>query len=209
MTQKTLTKLKPFLQDCIEAGVDEVGRGCFAGPVVAAAVILPKDFSHPLVKDSKKLSEKQRLEAVEIIKKNAIAYSVAYGSVHEIDTFNILQATFKTMHKALDGLGQTPEHIIVDGDKFNGYRSIPHTCVVKGDANYYSIAAASILAKVERDGYMTRLAEQFPVYKWESNKGYGTADHREALLENGPTVHHRITFISNYVISKNNSNSLF
>ncbi len=207
---KTLqSKLKPFLQDCVEAGVDEVGRGCFAGPVVTAAVILPKDFDHPLIKDSKKLSEKQRNEAVEIIKKHALAYTVAYGSVEDIDRFNILQATFKTMHKALDGLSVRPEHIIVDGDKFNSYRSIPHTCVVKGDANYYSIAAASILAKVERDNYMSELSKEFPVYKWSTNKGYGTADHREALLENGPTVYHRKTFISNYVNTKNNGNALF
>ena len=205
---KINSKLKPFLQDCIEAGVDEVGRGCFAGPVVTAAVILPKDFDHPLIKDSKKLSEKQRNEAVEIIKKNALAYSVAYGSVEDIDRFNILQATFKTMHKALDGLSVRPEHIIVDGDRFDGYNRIPHTCVVKGDANYYSIAAASILAKVERDNHMAELAKSFPVYKWESNKGYGTSDHREALLENGPTVHHRKTFISNYV-KRDNSNALF
>lgn len=208
MKQTTKNKLKAYLQDCVEAGVDEVGRGCFAGPVVTAAVILPKDFDHPLIKDSKKLSEKQRNEAVEIIKKHAIAYYVAYGSVDDIDRLNILQATFKTMHKALDGLPIIPEHIIVDGDKFDGYNRIPHTCVVKGDANYYSIAAASILAKVERDNYMAELAKSFPVYKWESNKGYGTADHREALLENGPTVHHRKTFISNYV-RKDNSNALF
>jgi ribonuclease HII len=203
------SKLKPFLQDCVEAGVDEVGRGCFAGPVVTAAVILPKDFDHPLIKDSKKLSEKQRNEAVEIIKKYAVAYTVAYGSVEDIDRFNILQATFKTMHKALDGLSVRPEHIIVDGDKFNSYHNIPHTCVVKGDANYYSIASASILAKVERDNYMSELSKEFPVYKWSTNKGYGTADHREALLENGPTVYHRKTFISNYVNTKNNGNALF
>ena len=202
-------KLEAFYKDCIEAGVDEVGRGCFAGPVVTAAVILPKDFEHPLVKDSKKLSEKQRNEAIEIIKKNAIAYSVAYGSVEDIDTYNILQATFRTMHKALDGLNIRPEHIIVDGDKFNSYHNIPHACVVKGDAKYYSIAAASILAKVERDNYMTELGKQFPVYRWHSNKGYGTADHREALLENGPTVYHRTSFISNYVHAKNSGSALF
>jgi ribonuclease HII len=205
---KINSKLKPFLQDCIEAGVDEVGRGCFAGPVVTAAVILPKDFSHPLIKDSKKLSEKQRKEAVDIIKKSALAYSVAYGSVEDIDRLNILKATFKTMHKSLDGLSIRPEHIIVDGDRFDGYSNIPYTCVVKGDANYYSIAAASILAKVERDNHMSELSKSFPVYKWDSNKGYGTADHREALMENGPTVHHRSTFISNYV-KKDNSKALF
>ena len=205
---KDSNKLKAFYKDCIEAGVDEVGRGCFAGPVVTAAVILPKDFDNPLIKDSKKLSEKQRRKAVEIIKESALAYSIAYGSVQDIDTYNILQATFRTMHKSLDGLSIRPEHIIVDGDRFNKYPGIQHECVVKGDANYYSIAAASILAKVERDDYMSKLAEQHPVYKWESNKGYGTADHREALLENGPTEYHRLTFISNYV-KRDVGNSLF
>lgn len=205
---KDLIKLKPYYSDCIEAGVDEVGRGCFAGPVVTAAVILPKDFDEPLIKDSKKLSEKQRIKAVEIIKNKALAYSVAYGTVQDIDRFNILKATFMTMHKALDGLLIRPEHIIIDGDRFDGYQNIPYQCVVKGDANYYSIAAASILAKVERDNHMTQLAKQFPGYSWETNKGYGTADHREALLKNGPTVHHRTTFISNYVQVKNN-NALF
>ena len=200
---KDSNKLKAFYKDCVEAG-----RGCFAGPVVTAAVILPKDFDNPLIKDSKKLSEKQRRKAVEIIKESALAYSIAYGSVQDIDTYNILQATFRTMHKSLDGLSIRPEHIIVDGDRFNKYPGIQHECVVKGDANYYSIAAASILAKVERDDYMSKLAEQHPVYKWESNKGYGTADHREALLENGPTEYHRLTFISNYV-KRDVGNSLF
>jgi ribonuclease HII len=206
---KALIKLKPYFVNCIEAGVDEVGRGCFAGPVVAAAVILPEDFDEPLIKDSKKLSEKQRVKAVEIIKGKALAYSVAYGTVEDIDKFNILKATFMTMHKALDGLSIRPQRIIVDGDRFDGYQNIPHQCVVKGDANYYSIAAASILAKVERDNHMTKLAKQFPGYSWETNKGYGTADHREALLKNGPTVHHRTSFISNYVQVKNNGNALF
>jgi len=205
---KDLIKLKPYFNDCIEAGVDEVGRGCFAGSVVAAAVILPKDFDEPLIKDSKKLSEKQRIKAVEIIKEKALAYSIAYGTVQEIDKFNILKATFMTMHRALDGLLIRPEHIIIDGDRFDGYGNIPHQCVVKGDANYYSIAAASILAKVERDNYMTELSKQFPIYRWSTNKGYGTADHREALLKNGPCQYHRTTFISNYVQVKNN-NALF
>ena len=202
---KTSTKLKPYLNDCIEAGVDEVGRGCFSGNVVAAAVILPKDFDHPLVKDSKKLSEKQRLEAYDIIKNSALAYSVAYSTVDEIDSINILQATFQAMWRSLDGLQIRPEHILVDGDKFKSYCGIPHTCVVKGDATYYSIAAASILAKVERDYYMTQISKEFPLYGWDKNKGYGTLEHRKALLEYGPTPYHRKTFISNYVQNKVNS----
>jgi ribonuclease HII len=196
---KISNKLKAYYSDCIEAGIDEVGRGCFAGPVVAAAVILPMDFDHALIKDSKKLSEKQRNQAVDIIKSAAVSYYVAYSSVSEIDSINILQATYTAMHRALDGLSVKPQHLIIDGDRFNGYKGIQHTCVVKGDATYYSIAAASILAKVERDNYMANLSAQFPVYRWDSNKGYGTADHRAALLEHGPTPHHRLTFISNYV----------
>lgn len=196
---KISNKLKAYYSECIEAGIDEVGRGCFAGPVVAAAVILPMDFDHALIKDSKKLSEKQRNQAVDIIKSAAVSYSVAYSSVSEIDSINILQATYTAMHRALDGLSVKPQHLIIDGDRFNGYKGIQHTCVIKGDATYYSIAAASILAKVERDNYMANLSAQFPVYRWDSNKGYGTADHRAALLEHGPTPHHRLTFISNYV----------
>ena len=198
---RTSTKLKSYMNDCIEAGVDEVGRGCFSGSVFAAAVILPKDFDNPLIKDSKKLSEKQRLQAYDIIKEHALAYSVAYSTVAEIDSINILQATFQAMWRALDTLKETlkPEHILVDGDKFKQYLDIPHTCVVKGDATYYSIAAASILAKVERDNYMSQIAKEYPAYGWETNKGYGTLEHRTALLENGPSPYHRMTFISNYI----------
>ena len=208
---KTSTKLKSYMKDCIEVGIDEVGRGCFSGSVFAAAVILPKDFDNPLIKDSKKLSEKQRLQAYDIIKEHALAYSIAYSTVGEINSINILQATFLAMWRALDQLSPEgdlrPEHILVDGDKFKQYRDIPHTCVVKGDATYYSIAAASILAKVERDNYMSKIAKEYPVYYWEKNKGYGTAEHRAALLENGPTPYHRMTFISNYI--KHQDTSLF
>jgi ribonuclease HII len=205
---KELIKLKPYHNDCIEVGLDEVGRGCFSGNLVTAAVILPKDFDFAIVKDSKKLSESQRLKAVDIIKKYALDYSIDYGSVAEIDKYNILQATMRSMHRAIDKLTIKPEHIIVDGNQFNSYMNIPHQCVVKGDAHYYSIAAASILAKVERDNYMTELSKDFPFYGWASNKGYGTLDHREALLKYGPTEHHRTTFISNYV-KQTPKNSLF
>lgn len=198
---KALTKLKPYYADCIEVGLDEVGRGCFSGPLVTAAVILPKDFDFSIVKDSKKLSESQRIKAVDIIKEHAIAYSIDYGTVDEIDRYNILQATMMSMHRAIDKLSIVPEHIIVDGNRFNDYKKIPHQCVIKGDAHYYSIAAASILAKVERDNHMAELGKLFPIYGWEKNKGYGTLDHREALLANGPCEHHRTTFISNYVKS--------
>jgi len=194
-----MNKLKPYYTDCIEVGLDEVGRGCFSGPLVTAAVILPKDFDFAIVKDSKKLSESQRLKAVDIIKQYALAYSIDYGTVAEIDKYNILQATLMSMHRAIDKLSIIPQHIIVDGNRFNSYRNIPHECIIKGDAHYYSIAAASILAKVERDNHMADLGKKFPVYGWASNKGYGTLDHREALLGHGATEHHRTSFISNYV----------
>jgi ribonuclease HII len=199
------SKLKSFMLPCLEAGVDEVGRGCFSGSVFAAAVILPSDFDNPLIKDSKKLSEKQRLQASEIIKSQALSYSIAYSTSSEIDSMNILQATFQAMWRAIDALNIKPEHILIDGDKFKKYPGIPHTCVVKGDATYYSIAAASILAKVERDFYMNQIAKEYPLYGWDSNKGYGTLEHRQALLEYGPTPYHRKTFISNYVAQKTGS----
>jgi ribonuclease HII len=208
MTKTPLNKLKPYYSECVEVGLDEVGRGCFSGPLVTAAVILPHDFDFTIVKDSKKLSESQRLKAVDIIKKHALTYSIDYGTVAEIDRYNILQATMRSMHRAIDNLTMVPEHIIVDGNQFNSYKNIPHQCVVKGDAHYYSIAAASILAKVERDNHMAKLGKDFPVYGWASNKGYGTLDHREALLKYGPTEHHRTTFISNYV-KQTPKNSLF
>ena len=208
MTKTQLNKLKPYYKECVEVGLDEVGRGCFSGPLVTAAVILPHDFDFTIVKDSKKLSESQRLKAVDIIKKHAIAYSIDYGSVAEIDRYNILQATMKSMHRCIDKLPIIPEHIIVDGNQFNSYKNIPHQCVIKGDAHYYSIAAASILAKVERDNHMAELGQEFPIYGWASNKGYGTLDHREALLKYGPTAHHRTTFIHNSV-KQAPKNSLF
>jgi len=168
--------LRPFLdQTNIEVGIDEAGRGCLAGPVVAAAVILPTNIlNYPLIRDSKKLSEKKRLEAFKLIKEVAIDYSVSFITPEEIDKYNILQATMMAMHNCLDNLKDF-NHILVDGNYFNKYKDIPHTCVIKGDDTYYSIAAASILAKVSRDEYMKELHTKIPYYKWDGNKGYGSA----------------------------------
>lgn len=187
--------LLPFLKEnTIEAGCDEAGRGCLAGPVVAAAVILPADFSNELLNDSKKLSEKQRYALREIIEKEAISYSVSYISEEKIDELNILWASVHAMHVALDGLETRPEHVIIDGNKFKPYNDIPYTTVIKGDGKYLSIAAASILAKTYRDDYMLKLHKEHPQYGWDSNKGYPTKKHREAIKETGANVHHRKSF---------------
>lgn len=187
--------LKPFYQEeKIEAGCDEAGRGCFAGPVFAAAVILPKDFHHPLLNDSKKLSEQQRNELRPVIEKEAITYAVASIDNEEIDSINILKASFKAMHLAINQLKQKPGLLLVDGNRFIKYQRIPHQCIIKGDGEYASIAAASILAKTYRDEYMLRLHEEFPVYQWNSNKGYGTAVHRDAIAEYGLCKYHRKSF---------------
>jgi ribonuclease HII len=187
--------LKPFYQEeKIEAGCDEAGRGCFAGPVFAAAVILPKDFHHPLLNDSKKLSEQQRNELRPVIEKEAITYAVASIDNDEIDSINILKASFKAMHLAINQLKQKPGLLLVDGNRFIKYQRIPHQCIIKGDGEYASIAAASILAKTYRDEYMLRLHEEFPVYQWNSNKGYGTAVHRDAIAEYGLCKYHRKSF---------------
>ncbi len=178
----------------LEAGCDEAGRGCMAGPVFAAAVILPEKFSHALLNDSKKVHESNRLLLRPIIEANAIAFAVASVSEEEIDTINILQASIKAMHKALDLLQQTPAFIIVDGNKFKPYKKIPHATVIDGDANYTSIAAASILAKTYRDAYMQQIHHEFPEYGWLSNKGYGTAKHKLAIESLGLTKYHRKTF---------------
>ncbi len=178
----------------VEAGCDEAGRGCLAGPVFAAAVILPDGFDCSELNDSKKLTEKQRNELRLIIEENALSYSVASCSPEEIDHLNILWASVSAMHKALSGLSVTPEHIIVDGNRFKPYEEIPYCCVVKGDAVYQSIAAASVLAKTYRDEYMKNLHLQFPEYDWDSNKGYPTVAHRKAIRENGITIHHRKSF---------------
>ncbi len=187
--------LKPFYQEVLtEAGCDEAGRGCFAGPVFAAAVILPRDFHHPLLNDSKQLSEKERDELRPVIEKEAITYAVASVDNNEIDKINILQASFKAMHLALDKLMVYPELLLIDGNRFACYRHIPHHCVIKGDGIYASIAAASILAKTYRDEYMVQLHHQFPHYTWDANKGYGTSAHRQAIEAHGLCEYHRKSF---------------
>ncbi len=181
-------------QDCLEAGCDEAGRGCLAGPVFAAAVILPEGFFHEKLTDSKQLSEKDRNELRGIIEKNALCFAVEMCTPQEIDELNILWASVRAMHKALAKLTLYPEHILVDGNRFLPYQNVRHTCVVKGDAKFMSIAAASVLAKTYRDEYMQRLHDAFPDYCWKSNKGYPTITHREAIKKYGVTHHHRKSF---------------
>lgn len=177
-----------------EAGCDEAGRGCLAGPVFAAAVILPADFFDPLLDDSKQLSEKQRDQLRGLIERVALCWAVAQASPEEIDCINILQASYLAMHRALDGLAQRPEFILIDGNRFRAYAAVSHLCVVKGDGKYAAIAAASILAKTHRDAEMYRLAVQFPQYDWDANKGYPTLAHREAIRRHGLTPQHRRSF---------------
>ena len=187
--------LAPYLQKSrTEAGCDEAGRGCYAGPVFAAAVILPHQFRHPLLNDSKQVSEKNREILRPLIEKEAIAFAVATASVEEIDAINILQASILAMHRALDNLSLQPEMILVDGNRFRPYPFVPHQCFVKGDGRYASIAAASILAKTYRDEWMNQLHKAFPYYGWDRNKGYPTAEHRNAVQTLGPTPLHRLTF---------------
>ena len=187
--------MKPFFQNSlIEAGCDEVGRGCLAGPVFAAAVILPKDFTHDTLTDSKKLSSRQRYLLREEIREKAIAWAVASCDNREIDRINILKASVRAMHKAVEQLTVCPEYLIVDGNYFIPYPGIPHRSIVKGDALFYSIAAASVLAKTYRDDYMTELAAEFPQYSWEKNKGYPARAHRDAILKHGITPYHRRSF---------------
>jgi len=187
--------LKPFFQDqLIEAGCDEAGRGCFAGPVYAAAVILPADFFHPLLNDSKQLSEKQRDLLRPVIEKEAIAFAVASLDNTEIDRINILKASFRAMTLALDQLTTRPQFLLIDGNRFTGYKKIPHRCVVRGDGEYASMAAAGILAKTYRDEHMRELHRSFPQYGWDTNKGYGTAAHREAIQRYGLCRYHRKSF---------------
>lgn len=178
----------------LEAGTDEAGRGCLAGPVFAAAVILPDDFSHPWLNDSKKLNEKRRDELRAIIEREAVAWAVAMVSNTEIDEINILNASILAMHRALDGLSVTPGGIIVDGNRFKPYRDIDWQTFVKGDGRFGNIAAASILAKTHRDEYMMRLHNDYPAYQWDRNKGYPTKAHRAAIERHGPTPHHRMSF---------------
>ncbi len=177
-----------------EVGLDEAGRGCYAGPVFAAAVILPKDFYHPLLNDSKQVSEKNRELLRPIIEKESIAFSVAAVCNNEIDSINILQASFKAMHLALDALNAKPDMLLVDGNRFKIYRQVKHTCIIKGDGIYTSIAAASILAKTYRDEYMKTIHQEYSYYGWNDNKGYGTAFHRNAIEKNGLSRYHRKSF---------------
>lgn len=183
-----------FKKSQIEAGCDEAGRGCLAGPVVAAAVILPPDFTHPILNDSKQINEKNRYILRTEIEQSALAFAIGIIDNKGIDASNILKASIMAMHKALDSLTMIPEHIIVDGNKFIKYKNIPHQCIVKGDSNYYSIAAASILAKTYRDDMMNELHQSYPQYNWKQNKGYPTKKHRQAIKEFGTTPYHRMSF---------------
>jgi ribonuclease HII len=185
---------KFFNKDLVEAGCDEAGRGCLAGPVFAAAVILPKNFRNKLLNDSKQLTEAERYRLRPVIEKSAIAWAVAEVSNVEIDEVNILNASFLGMHRALDQLTVIPELLLIDGNRFNPYKNIPHECIVEGDAKYMSIAAASILAKTYRDDHMKQMAVKYPVYGWETNMGYATLKHREAIKEHGTTELHRMSF---------------
>ncbi len=187
--------LKQFLEEGrIEAGCDEAGRGCLAGPVTAAAVILPPDFSNDMLNDSKQLTEHQRDLLRPIIESEALAWAVEFVSPQEIDEINILRASFTAMHRAIDRLTIRPEALLIDGNRFIPYPNIPHTCIVKGDGKMMSIAAASVLAKTHRDEYMRRIAQEFPQYGWEGNKGYPTKAHRAAIAQYGTSPYHRMTF---------------
>lgn len=187
--------LQPFLTEgCIEAGCDEAGRGCLAGPVVAAAVILPPDFRNETLNDSKQLSESERDALRPIIERDAVAWAVAFVSPQEIDKMNILRASIEAMHRAIDRLKVRPQALLIDGNRFIPYQDIPYTCIVKGDGKMMSIAAASVLAKTHRDEYMRKLAAQYPRYAWDINKGYPTRQHRDAIAKYGATEYHRKTF---------------
>jgi ribonuclease HII len=190
-----MSSLKAYLsRGIIEAGTDEAGRGCLAGPVVAAAVVMPPRKTHPLLNDSKKMTAKHREELFDWIKKNAKAWAIAEVDSQTIDEINILQASLLAMHKSLDKLSLKPGHILVDGNRFKPYPFTPHTCVIGGDGKYRSIAAASVLAKVHRDRLMEAYAEKYPGYGWEKNAGYGTVMHREGIQRLGVTPIHRMTF---------------
>ena len=193
--------LLSYLQkELLEAGLDEAGRGCYAGPVFAAAVILPTDFNHPLLNDSKLLNEKERDLLRPIIEKESIAYAVASVDNDEIDVINILQASFKAMHLSITKLLIVPELLLIDGNRFNAYKNLPHRCIIKGDGKFTSIAAASILAKTYRDEYMQQLHHQYPHYGWKQNKGYGTPLHRQAINQHGLCPYHRKSFDINTTV---------
>ena len=180
--------------DLVEAGCDEAGRGCLAGSVYAAAVILPHDYTNPLITDSKQLTDRQRHQLRPVIERDAIAWGLGIVTAAEIDRINILRASILAMHRALDALKVRPEALIIDGNRFQRYQSLPYQTIVKGDAKYLSIAAASILAKTYRDDYMDALHQDYPMYAWDRNKGYPTRAHREAIRTHGPSPHHRMTF---------------
>ena len=186
--------LPHYYSNLIEAGCDEAGRGCLAGSVYAAAVILPKDYDNPLLNDSKKLTEKRRKVLRDQIVRDAVSWAVGVVTHEEIDKINILNASFLAMHRALDQLTIRPEAVIVDGNRFNPYRDLPYTTIVKGDGKYQSIAAASILAKTFRDEYMDSLANEYPYYDWQKNKGYPTKAHREGIRDHGPSPYHRMSY---------------
>lgn len=183
-----------FFKEHGEAGTDEAGRGCLAGPVTAAAVILPKGFKNEVLNDSKQLSERRRNELKPIIELGCISCAVAHVYPSEIDEINILNASFLAMHRSLDQLNPEPKHIIVDGNRFNPYKKILHSCIIKGDTKYLSIAAASVLAKTFRDAYMEKIHEEYPMYNWKKNKGYPTKEHRAAIQKYGVTPYHRKSF---------------
>ena len=186
--------LKHYKSKLIIAGCDEAGRGCLAGPVVAAAVILPKDFKNKVLKDSKVLSEKERELLRSIIEKEALSWAIGIAEPKEIDKINILNASFLAMHRAINRLNAKSELLLIDGNRFNPYTNIPHKCIIKGDGKYLSIAAASVLAKTYRDDIMKKLDLGSPEYKWKKNKGYPTKEHRKAITEYGATIHHRKSF---------------
>lgn len=195
MPVKECEMLLPYLhKELIEAGCDEAGRGCLAGAVYAASVILPADYKNELLNDSKKLTENQRYKLREVIERDALAWAVGVVLPEEIDKINILNASFLAMHRAIDRLVLRPQHLLIDGNRFNPYPDIPHTTVVKGDGKYLSIAAASVLAKTYRDDYMNRLHEEYPMYDWKDNKGYPTKKHRDAIHRYGVTPYHRMSF---------------
>ncbi|QEC52214.1 RNase HII [Anseongella ginsenosidimutans] len=183
-----------YKKDVVEAGCDEAGRGCLAGPVVAAAVVLPADFEHPLLNDSKQLPEDTRYLLREYILEHALAWAVGFAGHEEIDSINILNASFLAMHRAVEQLSCQVQHLIIDGNRFKKFREVPHQCIVKGDSLYYSIAAASVLAKTYRDDHMRELHSECPYYRWDSNKGYPTSAHRDAIRQFGLSAYHRRSF---------------
>ena len=201
--------LQPYFQEqLIEAGCDEAGRGCLAGPVFAAAVILPKDFYHPWLNDSKQLSEKQRFELRPFIEQNATSFAVASLCNKQIDKINILKASFKSMHLAIKKLSVPPQLLLIDGNRFTVFKKTPHQCIVGGDGKYASIAAASVLAKTYRDAYMLELHKKYPRYNWAQNKGYATKDHQVALDQWGPSRYHRQSFRLTYNTAISSINEL-